>query len=71
MKLARGIKRGHMIKVTCEFDEGDFEEIKDVARRYRVSFIEAVRIVAAWGLESENEHQRPRNQQRPAAIHHS
>jgi hypothetical protein len=42
-----------------------------VARRYRVSFIEAVRIVAAWGLESENEHQRPRNQQRPAAIHHS
>ena len=58
MKLANGIRRNGMIKVTCEFDEGDFEEIKNVARRYKVSFIEAVRMVAAWGLESDDEGRR-------------
>ena len=48
-------KHRHMIQHTSLFPPEMYEQIKEVAKKEKVTFSEAVRLLIEWGLESTNE----------------
>lgn len=48
-------KHRHMIQHTSLFPPEMYEQIKEVAKKEKITFSEAVRLLIEWGLESTNE----------------
>jgi hypothetical protein len=50
--VASGKPHGHQLRANVGFDPDTFAEIADRARREKVTFAEAVRLLVTWGLET-------------------
>ncbi len=48
-----GTVRAHQKKICVGFSEDDFETIRRLAQRRRISFAEQVRTLVEWGLEAK------------------
>ena len=64
----KGERRRTGSRITIEFDDITFDEIKKRAIREKSSFAEQVRTLVEWGLNSEQETECPKKRAKALAL---